>query len=412
MFHLVNLDLEITTSCNLACPYCYIGMEKLKQTPGCIGNMSDEIMQDVLTIIERAGHRKRDTRFLPNGQKNVIPPTRVDFYGGEPMVVFDRVKYFIEESKKRGMNLQFSLLTNGTLGTKEQFDYLAANNCWIQRSIDGHPEAQEKYRPDSIERYLEVTKVIRDFKDSRRMTIQPEFAKDLLQSLYWFEEHGWGKGISPMPNYYTEWSDEQIEDFKRSLWALGAHYVKKWKEGDAFYVFYFAYEIAGRFMGRTPYGCGGARTLHCVSWDGWFYMCHRFSKEPHDSPFCYGSVKDVLGGVAKGYGADVKNQIAKYASSSEAHWNEECRYCIAQKGCDKGCIHTNQLCTGTLDHPPKLYCRIRQETVKVIDWINEQLKPLDTQWWSKGNTTRGEAQQFLRNQQRQQRCSGCTQESC
>lgn len=409
MFRLANLDLEITTCCNLACPYCYIGMEKLKQTQGCIGSMSNETINDVFKLIEKFGHRKPDTRFLPSGRKHTIPATRVDFYGGEPMAVFERVKYFIDESKKRGMQLNLSLLTNGTLGTQEQFDYLRNNRVWVQRSIDGHPEAQEKYRPGSVDKYLEITKIIRDFKDSRRMTIQPEFAKDILKSFLWFEEHGFYNGISPMPNYYAEWTDEYIEDFKRSLWALGMYYVKRWKEGAPFYVYYFGYEIAGRFMGRKHFGCGGAGGLHCVSWDGWVYMCHRFSKEPHDSPFCCGHIKEVLAGTAKGYAPEVMERVAKWETKSEAHWNEECRYCIAQKGCDKGCLNTNLATTGDMAKPSKVFCQIRQETAKVVDWIDEQLRKIDPQWWARGSTTRGEAQQFMKNHSS---CRTCGRINC
>jgi uncharacterized protein len=383
-------------------------MEKLKCTKGCIGTMSKDTMNDVFMLIEKFGHRKKDVRFLPNGQKTVDNPTHVDFYGGEPMMVFDTVKYFIEESKRRGMNLDFALLTNGTLGTQEQFDYLRSQRCWVQRSIDGHPEAQEKYRPNSVDKYIEITKIARDFKDSRRMTIQPEFAKDILKSLYWFEEHGFTKGISPMPNYYAEWTDEHIEDFKRSLWALATYYVQKWKEGEPFYVFYFSYECQARFMNQINFGCGGASNLHCVSWDGWVYMCHRFSKEPHDSKFCYGHIKDVLNGTAKGYGEDVEERVRQFKTKAEVYWNEECRYCIAQKACDKGCIHTNNMCTGTLNQPPKLWCRIRQETVKVVDWIDAQLRPIDPQWWARGNTTRGSGE-FLRK--RGHNCKYCGRRS-
>lgn len=205
-----SIDLEITTNCNLACPYCYIGIAKLK---GCgnVGRMSKELIEKVFDLIEKFGYPKK---IKENGKDKV---TQISFYGGEPLVDFDLVKYFVERSRERGMELRFSILSNGTQGTEEQVKWLKDNKIWIQRSIDGCPEVQEKYRPNSIEPYLEKSKIFNDYKDSRRMTVQPEFAKDIMKSLHWFESVGYKAGISPMPNFYTEWSDEQMNDFVKSL---------------------------------------------------------------------------------------------------------------------------------------------------------------------------------------------------
>ena len=380
---LTNIDLEITTRCNLACPYCYIGIAKLKEQKGCTGDMTDETIDDVLTMIEKHGH-PRPTKRVTNGKTSYNRATHIDFYGGEPLCAFPKVKHVIETAKKRGFQLTFALLSNGTVGTKDQFDYLATNRCHIQRSIDGHREATEKYRPNSVDKYLEIRKVVRDFSDTRRMTIQPEFAKDILKSMWWFEEVGYGKGISPMPNFYTEWSDEQIEDFKRSLWALGSYYIRRWKQGDPFYVYYFARCIEARFGKPIGFGCGAGRGLHCVSWDGWIYACHRFSKEAHDSQFCYGTVKEALAGTAKGYGPDLVARAQM--GNNEGNWEPECRYCIAQKACCKGCYHTNYVCNGCVNKPPKLFCVVRQETEKVIDHIDDQLRRIDRRWYLRGNT--------------------------
>lgn len=412
-----SLDLEITTKCNLACAYCYIGMAKLKKQMGCIKDMTDEQIEDVFQLIEKYGFTKPMQEELPNGKKRQIKATHIDFYGGEPLVSFERVKYFIEKSKERGMKLTFSLLSNGTNGTKEQFEYLKKNNVWIQRGIDGHPDVQNQYRPNTIEKYLEVSKIIRDFRDSRRMTVNPEWAKDLMKSMEWFEEHGYRRGMSPVPNFYPEWTDEQTNDFKKSLWQLAKYYVERWKDDDPFYIYQFSEEIEGRFMNRRAMGCGGARGLHCVCVDGYIWTCHRFSKEAKDGPYCFGTVKEALAGTAKGYGKDLTDRIEKIKQPmNETNWNEECRYCIAQKTCKKGeCMHCNLKCNGDINKPPKLYCELHRETVKIIDWIDNQLRGFDPYWWAKGNTAKG-AKQFMNNlkkgQSNKNNNSGCKSCSC
>jgi uncharacterized protein len=394
--HIESLDLEITSRCNLRCPYCYVGTGKYP-----MGDMSDETIEQVLDLIFKYGVPQPTTGTDANGKQVNVQATLISFYGGEPFLSFDRVKYFIIRSIERGMKLRFTALSNGTLGTQDNVNFLNYFNIWTQRSIDGCPEVQEKYRPNSIKRYEEVTKIFKDYNSSRRMTVQPEFAKDLLKSLEYFESQGFEKGCSPMPNYYIEWTDEQIEDFKKSLWDLGKHYLEKWKQGKAFYVYYLSREMVARFQGSNHFGCGGARGLHCVSWDGHMYMCHRFSKERYEypqTPFYFGHIIDVLNGTAKGYGEEVYARAADYLKGRDA-WNEECKTCIANGGCEKGCMHTNFKCTGDLKKQPKLYCEIRKEAARVVSWLDDQLRPLDREWWKQGNTLVPQARQC--NQQNQ-----------
>lgn len=403
-----SLDVEITTKCNLACPYCYIGMEKLKKEKGCIGDMSDETIEDALTLIEKFGQPCPSQKELPGGKKQPVKATKVDFYGGEPLLSWERTKHFIERSWERGMDLEFSILSNGTNGSIEQINWLKKHKIWVQRSIDGHPEAQEKYRPNSIKLYEEQSKLWKDYKHSRRATIQPEFAKDLLKTVKYFESIGYFEGISPMPNYYTEWSDEQIEDFKKSLWDLGKHYLKRWKENKAhLYVFYFFREVEGRFRGgKLPFGCGGSAGLHCLTWDGWIYTCHRFSKEPHDGPFCFGSAKELLNGTAKGYSPELLAQVEKHQSGNQRLWRDECRVCVARAGCMKNCMHTSWMCNKSLTTPPKLWCEIHQESAKIIEWLDRELRRTDPDWWNRNKKITDGSSHSCKD------CHGCPMDNC
>ena len=122
-----------------------------------------------------------------------------------------------------------------------------------------------------------------------------------------------------------------------------------------------------------------------MSWDGWIYLCHRFSKDPHDSDFCYGNLKGALAGTAKGYGEKVLNKVEEHRSGKPSFWRAECRGCVAQYGCEKGCMHSNTKCTGDINQPPKLYCEIRKEAAMIVTWLDKELRAVDSEWWARGN---------------------------
>jgi radical SAM protein with 4Fe4S-binding SPASM domain len=340
----------------------------------------------VFDLIEKYGHPNPYTVEVSKEVSQPRQATQITIYGGEPLMAFEKIQRLVNRSLERGMKLGFSVLSNGTVGTQEQANWLKSFNIWTQRSIDGHPEAQEKYRKDSIEPYKKLNDVWKDYESSRRMTIRPEFAKDLLKSLQFFESMGFHNGMSPMLDYYVDWSDEQIADLKKSIWQLAEYFVKKWKEDKPFYMYYFNQEIIGRFItGRSDFGCGGGRNLYAISQDGWVYMCHRFCCEPHDSPFCLGHIKDVINGTAKGLDDFVMEQVRKHDKGDPQDWNEECKTCVAQYGCEKGCMHNNMKCEGCINKIPKVYCEVRKVAAEAVTWIDLQLHHIDKEWYLKGN---------------------------
>ena len=76
--NVVSLDIELTQSCNLKCPYCYIG-QGLCQSAGTI---SHETLEDCLDLIAMWGHPR------PTPKQKA---TEVTFYGGEPLLAFGQL---------------------------------------------------------------------------------------------------------------------------------------------------------------------------------------------------------------------------------------------------------------------------------------------------------------------------------
>lgn len=370
--NVAGLDIELTQRCNLKCPYCYIGQGRCQSAE----TISRETLDDCLDLIAVWGQPR------PTPQQKA---TEVTFYGGEPLLAFGQLRHFVEAAWARGYRLRYAAVSNGTIDRPEIVDYCCRRGIRVQRSLDGCPEAMEKCRgAGTLERYNRATAIWRDYDQTRRMTVIPETARYLWQSLKYFTELGFRKGLSPQPDYYADWSPQHVEDFKTQLWELGSEIVRDVRAGrPAFYHYWFDREY-DRFRAvpnrsyKSGVGCGAGKGLWCCSWDGFLFICHRFASEPRDSQFCAGPLRAVVENSAPGVGQGLRESLQRY-------WRREvpveCRSCIGRYGCTMGCYHVNFKCQGDIGRPPALYCELKREAAQVVTWIDSRLRDQNPRWW-------------------------------
>lgn len=137
-----RLTVNPTLNCNLRCWYCYENHDIHRV-------MSDETINRIKRLINNKVHDKKLKTF------------HLDFFGGEPLLQFDRVVYpLIEEtySKCREYEKEFHLAftTNGTLLTHDKIKRIAslletANNGHktipsFQITLDGNEDYHNKVR--------------------------------------------------------------------------------------------------------------------------------------------------------------------------------------------------------------------------------------------------------------------------
>ena len=128
LFHPVrHVDFMLTRACNLRCSYCFVYGEKRGHAPYAV-------IDRFLDILPR----------LTFGQKKC----GITLMGGEPLLVFDRLKYFVESGGRRGLELSYSITTNGTLVTKEMLAFLRRNRIMLLLSLDGGKESHDRHRVD------------------------------------------------------------------------------------------------------------------------------------------------------------------------------------------------------------------------------------------------------------------------
>ena len=369
---ITTLDIELTQRCNLRCPYCYLGQVK------AAGTIGEDVLDNCIELLDKFG------------KHSVEKPLTVNFYGGEPLLAFDRIRYFVENVTVAVPNgripYRYTALSNGTIADEPIIAYCREHKISVQRSLDGCPEAMAICRgPDALQQYTQGSAAWGDFKRTRRTTVLPETAKYLVDDLLYFRSIGFRAGFSPMPDYYSQWQPEHVEAFKAGLWRLGELFVKEYREKQhGFYLFWFDREFARFQIKRgsvTAQGCGAGLGLLCVAWTGHLYLCHRFTSEPVGSPFCFGHIGEVLAGAPHGFGGLVEDRLAEMKAGKRPL---RCRSCVGQYGCNVCCHHSNWKCSGKLGEPPQLFCELKRESAKVVTWIDNQLRQRWPNWWRVG----------------------------
>ena len=129
---LKQLILDLTNQCNLRCKYCvYSGKyqyERIHQNR----NMSKNCAKKAVDY------------FLKNRLKK--GKSSITFYGGEPFLKFELLKYIVDYAKSKINNIEFSLTTNGTLINDEIILYLVENDISLNVSLDGPKRIHDKNR--------------------------------------------------------------------------------------------------------------------------------------------------------------------------------------------------------------------------------------------------------------------------
>ncbi len=131
--NLTQVILELTGRCNLRCGYCIYN-------ESYSGNRNFNNNDMTLEVAKAAIDYTREH----SGEE-----VAVTFYGGEPLIKFDLLKWCIEYAKEtiKDKKLTFSFTTNLTLVTEEIANYLATvDNLSVLCSLDGPEDVQNSYR--------------------------------------------------------------------------------------------------------------------------------------------------------------------------------------------------------------------------------------------------------------------------
>lgn len=128
-----DLILQVTQQCNLRCRYCTYS-----------GNYDNRVHSTKRMSYDLA--KKAIDFYLERSIE--AEKLCLSFYGGEPLLEFELIKkcvHYIKETKGE-QPIKFVTTTNGTLLTKEKFDFLIQNKFSLMISIDGTKETHNANR--------------------------------------------------------------------------------------------------------------------------------------------------------------------------------------------------------------------------------------------------------------------------
>ena len=320
------LSLAIAQKCNLGCSYCYAQQGQFGGKP------KDMALETAL----QAADMLIDN--LPAGAR-----ANLAFLGGEPLVnrptLRAATRHAAERAAARGIELGFSITTNGTLLVADDADFFEKYGFAVTISLDGPRDLHDAQRPfrsgagsyDRImARVAPLLAVQHRMQVSARVTVTPANL-DLPRTLDHFIDAGFfSVGFSPLlsaPNRQGEMDAESLEIMLGQMIACGQAYEQATMTGRRYPFANMANAMKEIARGtHRPYPCGAGAGYLGVSADGELAACHRF----------VGDDAGAMGTLADGISAPARN---RWLAERHVHRQEPCASCWARYLCGGGCHH-------------------------------------------------------------------------
>lgn len=320
------LSLAVAQKCNLGCTYCYAQEGDFGSTPRSMPVEVAAAAVDRLLAEVEAGGR-----------------VNLTFLGGEPLanraVLRAATERAAELAAAQGIEIGFSITTNGTLLTQEDGELFERYGFAVTISLDGIGEVHDRLRPfkggaGSFERVIaNVAPLLRDARRmqvSARVTVTPRNL-DLPETLDRLIGMGFHSvGFSPMlssPTGRDEMAREDLAAMLDRMIECGREFERQVAGGRRYPFANLVNALKEIHRGtHRPYPCGAGAGYLGVSADGDLFACHRF----------VGDEAGAMGNLTDGVDRD---RQAAWLASRHVHRQEPCRSCWARYLCGGGCHH-------------------------------------------------------------------------
>ena len=318
-----SISLNVSSSCNLSCSYCYASR----------GNFKGLQPEPMSTDIARAAV----DRLLDGGDRSA--PFTVGFLGGEPFVnrrlIREVVEYSARRAASRGLDVRFSVTTNGTLLEADDIELLRSHSFAVTVSVDGDQAVHDRQRPESrpghdswaetVRRVTPLLDTPRRAKVAARSTVT-RTAIDPARLFGALVEIGFHDiGLSPLRKAPVgAFEDGDWPVYLDALTRLASEQIAGVRNGEAIRLTNLAVALKQLHRGAaSPYPCGAGGGYFSVAADGTWYACHRAIGEP---AYALGSNEGLLA-----------ERRQAFLQERHVHNQTECTTCWARYLCSGGC---------------------------------------------------------------------------
>ena len=296
------------------------------------------------------------------------------FFGGEPLLQFDMIKDIISHgnqfSKEYGKTIRFTVITNGTLITKDIINYLNKENINLKISIDGSKNTHNFNRKlmfdepsyEIIERKIPLLQTL-----SGRVAVSYTITRDTVKYFSNNIQYLLQKGFNSIfINIFEEelWSTQSLKILEEQLQSISMLYLKKIINGSKFYLNIFDYYFLkhnNKGVMRRP--CRAGLRLFAVSTTGQIFPCYRFLHIEAGNQFLLGNVLDQKFDISK----------LKKFRCFDVRKNKSCLNCSIKGECYGKCYAHNYIMNKDITLPSRQACIIRKQIIDRCLWIKKNL---------------------------------------
>ena len=269
------LSLNIATSCNLGCTYCYAdsgrfgGENRPAMSTGTMRAAVDNLLEG-----------NRDGR------------ATVGFIGGEPFanrrLLHETVAYAEDKARATNVTIAFSVTTNGTLLQAEDIELLRSRSFAVTISIDGPARLHDQVRPGlgfqrSYDRTIARIRPLLDDPRSCRISARATITRlhiDVSEIIEHLCDIGFREvGVAPLQTAPRHDLVFQEDDFTVLLGSMREAARQEFDRLVRGYPPRFTNLIVGmreiQRGARRSLPCGAADNYVSVSAEGNYFACHR-----------------------------------------------------------------------------------------------------------------------------------------
>lgn len=334
---------QLTDSCNLCCPYCYI-----HKKPTCMDlELGKVLIAKIVNDSARAGFKEIVFKLA----------------GGEPTLRWSEghalIDWAEENFSNSSISVKFHIITNGTILPKSLIDYLVAGKLGISVSLDGVGKwhNQQRFYKDGRGSFSDVEKNL-EILLSRglRPSILTTVTRDNLYGITEFADYCWQRDLGFRFSLYREKANSPL-DLRNDNAEVIRELLKcySWMENHLPIRNLSNCHQFGDVSFRTPKvrNCGIGASGITVTSDGKFCLCQY-------------EMSDPLGDVQRSdFVQIVKDQKQFSLSENRVDRYPVCAECKWRFACGGGCSYLTKHQYGTFCHTSP-YCDVYQVVLPVL----------------------------------------------